>query len=441
MGYRAMNGFLAALPRSPRRLLGAAVLLSLLGAAVVLVRPHLSAWYHLRAARSALKQYHNWEAIRHLRICLNTWPEDADALFLAARIARRAGNYIEAEIALNKYQARRGCDDAAALEVILLRAESGDVDRATGPCKEWIEQNHPDGPFIFEAVARGYLHAYRLPEARRTIQRWRQAQPDNPQTFFVEGEVHDCEVAASEAISCYKQVLQTDPRHDEARLKLTAALLEHRDFADAEPHLEYLRQHQPDNLQVLARLAACRAFLGQQDEAIRLLDGILARQPHFAPALAERGKIALACEEYAAAENWLREAVARDPIDQPTRYSLVQCLRRSGQEAEVQKQEEQLHRLEDDLRRIGEIAKRGMSRNPHNAALHSELGVIFLRNGLLEQGSRWLNRALQLDARYRPAHQALADYYQRIGDAQQAEQHRRLAEADLTPQAMSRPVR
>jgi tetratricopeptide (TPR) repeat protein len=437
MGHGAMNGFLAALPRSPRRHLAAAVLLSLLGAAVVWVRPYLSAWYHLHAARSALKQYHNWEAIRHLRSCLQTWPADADALYLAARIARRAGNYVEAEIALNKYQSQRGCDDAAALELILLRAERGDVDRAAGLCKEWIELNHPDAPFIFEAMARGYLHAYRLPEARRLIQRWRQAQPDNPQTFFVEGEIHDCEVAASDAIMCYKQVLQIDSRHDEARLKLTAALLEHRNFADAEPHLEYLRQHQPDNLQVLARLAACRAFLGQQDEAIRLLDGVLARQPHFAPALAERGKIALAQEEYAAAENWLREAVARDPINQPARYSLVQCLRRSGQEAEAQKQEEQLHRLEDDLRRIGEIAKQGMTRTPHNAALHSELGVIFLRNGLLEQGLRWLNRALQLDERYKPAHQALADYYQRIGDSQQAEQHLRLAAVASAPQAKS----
>jgi predicted Zn-dependent protease len=283
------------------------------------------------------------------------------------------------------------------------------------------------------------MHSYRLPEAHRLLQHWRQAQPDNPQTFFVQGEIYDCEVLASEAITCYQQVLQIDPQHEEARLKLTAALLEQRAFADAVPHLEHLRQHQPDNLQVSVRLASCRAFLGQQDEAVRLLEDVLSRQPDFAPALAERGKIALAGEEYAAAENWLRQAVVRNSSDRSARYSLVQCLRRLGREEEAQRQEQQLHRLEADLKRVGTIATRDMYRTPHNAALHCELGVLFLRNGLVEQGLHWLKSAVQQDARYTPAHQALADYYQRVGNSAQAEQHRSFVASASMPQAKSRP--
>lgn len=412
---------------SRRRLLAAVVTLGLLGVGIAWARPHLAAWHHFRAARLALNHNHNPEAIRHLQICLKTWPDDVDVLFLAARIARRAGNYIDSEIALNKYEAQRGSDDAAGLERILLRADRGDVDRAAGWCKHWIEQGHPDAPFIFEAMARGYLHAYRLPEAHRLLQRWRQAQPDNAQTYFVEGELYDCEVTASEAVKCYEQTLQIDSEHDEARLKLTAALLEEKAFAEAVPHLELLQKRQPDNLQVPVRLAACRAYLGQTDEAVRLLEDVLGRQPDFAPALAERGKIALAREDHIAAENWLRQAIARNPVDQPTRYSLVQCLRRLGKEAEAQEQEQQLHRLELDLKRLGKIATQEMSRTPHNAALHAELGVLFLRNGLVEQGLYWLNSAVQLDPQCTPAQQALADYYQQIGYSEQAEQHRRLA--------------
>jgi tetratricopeptide (TPR) repeat protein len=425
---------------SRRRLLAATALLGLLGASV-LVRPHLAAWYHLRAARSALKQFHDRQAIEHLQMALKTWPADADALFLAARISRRIGNYAEAEIALNKYEAQRGCDDAAALERILLRAENGDGDRSAGLCKHWVEQGHPDTPFIFEAVIHGYLHTYRLPEARRLVQRWREAQPENPQTFFVEGEIHDCEVSASEAATCYQQALHIDPQHDEARLKLTAALLEQRAFAEAAPHLEYLRRRQPDNLQVAVRLAACRSFLGKPEEAVRLLEEVLSRQPDFAPALAERGKIALDHEEYAAAENWLHQAVARNPHDQLARYSLAQCLRRLGKEAKAQEQEQQLHRLEADLKRLGQIATRDMSQMPHSAALHCELGVLFLRNGLVERGLQWLNSAVQLDARYTPAHQALADYYQQVGYSELAEQHHRLAAAAPTPRVKSGPDR
>ncbi len=421
-----MKDFLTALLRRPRRLLGVAGLLGLLGAALVLSRPHLAAWYHRRAARLALNQYHSREAIEHLQLCLKTWPADADALLLAARIARRIGNYLEAEIALKKYEAQRGSDDAAARERILLRAQRGDVEQTAGWCKHWIEQSHPDVPFLFEAMIRGYLHAYRLTDARRVLQRWRQVQPENPQTFFVEGEIHDCELLASEAVKCYERALQIDPQHEEARLKLTGALLEQRAFAEALPHLENLRQHQPDNLLVQVRLAACQASLGEAEEAVYLLEDVLARKPDFPPALAERGKMALEREEYNAAADCLQKAIAHQPSDQSARYSLVRCLRRLGKEAEAQEQERQLRRLESDLKRLGKIVRRDMSQTPHNAALHCELGVLLLRNGFIAEGLQWLNSAVQLDARYMPAHQALADYYQRAGYSELAEQHRRL---------------
>ncbi len=432
-----MNKSWTVLLRSLRCLLATLLLLGLLGVAMGLVCPCLVASYHLRAARLALKQYHHREAIRHLQLCLKIWPSDAEALFLAARIARRIGNFVEAEIALNKYESQRGCDEAAERERILLRVERGDVDRCAGFCKYWIEQDYPDAPFIFEAMVHGYLHVYRLLEARRLLQRWRQAQPDNPQTFFVEGEIDDCEGMAAEATACYRQVLQIDPQHEEAHLKLTAALLEQRAFTEAVPHLEHLRQCQPDNLLVLVRLAACRAFLGKSEEAVRLLEDVLTRQPNFAPALAERGKIALDCAEYAAAEHWLREAVTRNPSDQLAGYNLVQCLRRLGKEVEAQEQEQRLYRLEADLKRLGEIVRRDMSQTPHNAALHCEVSVLFLRNGLIEPGLQWLNSAVQLDMRCTAAHQALAKYYQQIGYSELAEQHRRFAATTLISPAKS----
>jgi tetratricopeptide (TPR) repeat protein len=422
---------------TPRRVLTAVALLGILGVAGALSYPHVRAWRHLSAARSALKKYHNLEAIRHLQVCLKTWPTDAEVLFLAARTARRAGAYGEAEQALEKYEDQRGSDEAVAVERILLRAENGELDQVGGFCRHWIEHGHPDATFIFEASVRGYLQAYRLSDARLCLQRWREEEPDNPQPYYLEGQIHDCEGVSWAAVEAYQKVLQADPEHDEARLKLTAALLERRAFAEAVPHLEYLRQHQPDEPLVPVRLALCRNFLGEPDEAVRLLDELLARHPHFAPALVERGKLALARGEYDTAEVWLREAVALAPGEHETRYQLVQCLRRGGKEAEAQQQEQRLKRLEIDLRRISEIANLRMSETPSDPGLHGELGAIMLRNGFIEQGLHWLNSALKLDARCSQAHQALGEYYQQLGDAEKAENHRRLAAASGSAGAKS----
>jgi predicted Zn-dependent protease len=276
-------------------------------------------------------------------------------------------------------------------------------------------------------MAHAYLYAYRLPDVRLLLQRWRQDQPDNPQVYYVEGELHDCEGVSEAAVASYQRVLQLDPEHHEARLKLTAALMEQRAFTQMESHLEYLHRRQPDNLQVLVRLAACRAFLGRAEEAVRLLDDVLANNSDFVPALAERGKIALEQGEYPAAENWLRKAIEGKPSDRSSRFRLVQCLHLSGKVGEAQKQEQRLKQLEADLKRIDEIANRSMAETPNDPVLHCELGTMLLRCGFVEPGLHWLHTALRRDARCSLAHQALAQYYQRIGASEQAEQHRRLA--------------
>lgn len=416
-----------AVRNSPRRFLAAVALLGLLVGLTIVAIPQLQAWHHLLAARMAVKKNHNQEAIRHLQICLKTWPTDADVLFLIARTARRVGAYGEAEQALEKYQARRGFDEAATLERILLRAENGELDQVAGFCRDWIEHGHPDTTFIYEASVRGYLQAYRLSDARLCLQRWRQDEPDNPQTYYLEGQIHDCEGVSWAAMESYQNVLQADPEHDEARLKLTAALLERRAMPEAAMHLEYLRQHHPDDPLIAVRLAKCRDFLGEQDEAVRLLEEVLARQPHFASALLERGRIALSRGDYKAAEGWLREAVARSPAEHEAHYLLVQCLRRCDKEAEARQEEHKLKLLETDLRRLDEIANVRMSQTPDDPTLHGELGAILLRSGFIEQGLHWLHSALQRDARCTQAHKALAEYYQQMGDVERAEHHRLLA--------------
>jgi Tfp pilus assembly protein PilF len=54
--------------------------------------------------------------------------------------------------------------------------------------------------------------------------------------------------------------------------------------------------------------------------------------------------------------------------------------------------------------------------------------MIFLRNGEPQKGLRWLGMALQQDPWHRPAHQALAEYYQETGRLDLAARHRQLAQ-------------
>jgi len=68
------------------------------------------------------------------------------------------------------------------------------------------------------------------------------------------------------------------------------------------------------------------------------------------------------------------------------------------------------------------------SKKPHDAALRSQVGAIFLQFGKDKEGLAWLNSALQDDPNHRRTHQVLADYFEHIGQKEKAAHHRKQAQ-------------
>jgi tetratricopeptide (TPR) repeat protein len=410
---------LARLLRRRVRLLAAAALLALAAAGVAVAGYEAWAWYHLRAAREAVARFHNPQAVSHLKVCLRVWPDDPEVLLLAARAARRAHVYGDAALSLEKYQKVHGLDEAGSQELLLLSAER-DVDSVADVCRRSVEEKRPDAPLILEAAANGYIRRYRLPEARACLDRWLQLQPDNPQALYLQGQIHlDLENDINGAAESYRRVVQLDPEHEEARVGLAVALLELKDYRGAAEQLEYMRRAQPDNLRVRVGLADCRDGLGDQAEALRLVDGVLAEEPQYGPALALRGRFALDAGDHATAESWLRRAVAVNPNDHQARYNLVLCLLRNGEEEEAARQQRELKQQEDDGKRLHEIIVHDMAQRPNDPELHCTVGQLLLRAGRREEGLRWLRSALELDPQYAPAREAVAEYQRQTESAQE----------------------
>jgi tetratricopeptide (TPR) repeat protein len=414
-------------PRRRGRLLAALALLAVAGLGAYVAGTQLWALHHYRAARAELERYHNARGRDHLEACLRAWPRDPDALLLAARAARRLGDFEQADVFLARYRERRGPkDEAGSLEQVFLRAERGDVDEVGSFCVHLVETNRPAAPLALEAMAHGFLRKYRLREAALCLTQWLERRPDDVQAVLFRGLVSEQLQQRDEAIASYRRVVQLDPEHDEGRLRLCGLLLQVGRGGEAAAHLEYLLGRVPDNPVVPVYLARARAQAGRRDEARRLLDEVLARAPQYGPALAERGKLALAERDLESAEALLRQACERDPSDYQAQYQLYQCLAQRGKEA-VRAQGERLKQLEADMKRIEQIATHDMQRAPHDAALHCEAGVISLRMGSATEGVRWLKSALKEDPRYGPAHEALALFYESTGNRALAVRHRELA--------------
>jgi tetratricopeptide (TPR) repeat protein len=402
-------------------------LLVIIGLGLASAAVNLKAYYHFRNAERAVEHHRLKEAREQLDQCLKLWPESGRAHLLAGRLARRMGDFKHAKRHYDACYRAQGPSDDLALERILAQAQSGMMDKWATKLAPLIEEDESKAVLILEALSRGYMEAYRLPNAAYYLKLWLELEPDNPRALWWEGWVLELSGIRDLAAVDYKRSLESDPDNDEVRMGLANILMDTGWFAEAIAHFAELHERQPDNLDVMAHLAECLAELGEREMALQLLEDVLARQPHHPVALMVRGGLAYQEGDLANAELWLRKAISHKSIERQTRYLLYQCLRQAGKEKEAREQEEHLDRMVKDLYRIQVILTDKLAKEPRNPALLCEAGVIFLRAGDARQGVRWLESALAQDPDYQPAHAALAEHYEQAGQPQRAEAHRGVA--------------
>ena len=403
-----------------------AVILLGLGSAI------LQLWgrHHLRKAKEALDRHDAAEASGHLVHCLRLWPRDPATLLLAARAARKGDRPDEAERLLRAYY-RHGGDIAAegyAVEAALLRVRQGDVDGVLAQCQTRVEQHHPATPDILEALIQGYISQHRVPEAEVTVAIWLDRYPDDPQGIYLRGWVKEYRNVPERAAEDYRRSLELRPGRDDVQLRLASCLLGSSQPAETLPLLEGLCRARADHPPT--RLLRARALyaVGRLEDARSALEKLLADFPRYPPALTELGRLELQ-QGRPGAGRWLAEAVALAPGDSGAWYLLSQALGRQKKRREADEALARFKSLQKDQHRLREIATREMSRRPRDPGLHHEVGAILLRAGEAREGLRWLKKALEVDPEHRPTHEALAGYYQRIGQIGLASRHRQLAGA------------
>ncbi|MCI0701378.1 MAG: tetratricopeptide repeat protein [Planctomycetia bacterium] len=383
--------------------------------------------HHLRAARTELARGHNAAAARHLRQCQRVRPDDREVLLLSARVARRSGSWDEAELLLDRCSQLHGEDGELVLERVLLRMARGEIESVGLAVMARIREGGPNAALAREALVTGLIYRFHWGEAYRQLDDWLATEPDATVALLLRGKLEEQRLAFAPARDLYRRIVELDPEHDEARLRLTTLLLADRHGEEALEHLAKLRQRLPEHPEVAVQWARALALQGRAAESRAALAACLRDHPDYPPALAERGAQALLDGDEGEAEQYLARAVALDPGNVATRTQYALALARNGKRDEAAREQVQIDALKADLDRITVLITGPLQERPNDPKIHHEIAQIALRSGQVREAIRWFTSALQVDPAHVPTHLALAILYRELGNPVLSARHRALA--------------
>jgi len=392
------------------------------------------AHYHWDAAQAAVKDYHLDDARHHLRICLMFWPNDVDVQVLAARADRYDGNFDEAEKHLNKaLKLGKGSNQKIQVEFLLMRVQRGEEDEVQRELIHYVENGYPEAPVILETLAIAYMRNLRGGVAYTCLSRWIQLAPSDYRPYDMRGWVQDKLADWENAIEDYSKALELNPDLPNTRLRVAELRLEHNKVKEAEAHLELLAKQFPERADVKARLGQCRFIQDKREEARSLLEEAERDMPDDAPVLIDLAQLDMQEGHWDKAESRLRHALSLDSTNAEARYNLAACLEHSGRAAEAEAAREQWRKDTALLQRVSKTIQSEAERPTRDPDRLSEVGAAMLGAKNIQVGLWWLHRALKFDPNHQPTHQALADYYERIGDKDKAALHRRQLKSAKEP--------
>jgi tetratricopeptide (TPR) repeat protein len=317
--------------------------------------------------------------------------------------------------------------DTLAYLIAIYQARAGRTDQAEPVLERAFRQENEPRLEIAREMARIYLGSDRLPQAAEAAERSRMLAPEDPQPYLWSNEIA-LRGSAEPAILIqnYRAALERNSNLDQARVGLAEQLSKERRFDDAEQEYRIYLERNPKDAAALVSFGRDFFQRGDLDAANQYFEAALKVDPRQPDALKELGQIDLRLGRFQKACERLRLLTEIHPYDYEVRYSYAQALKLGGDQAQSRIETEHATRLRKEQDHILQLKTKLLSA-PNNSAIRFEVAKWMLENGLDQAGLRWTAEILRAEPRHAPSHRLLADYYQKHGNAGQANYHRLMA--------------
>jgi tetratricopeptide (TPR) repeat protein len=388
-------------------------------------------WSHWQA-HSAMTQRSFEKAVEHLLRAEKAAPNDADTQFRLARCHRMLGNFAEMMRCLK--QARSGGFDAERLrrEQLMAFAQTGDMRRVTPWLPELLSNPGEDGSEICEAVVSGYFVTWQISKAMSIIDAWKRDYPEDAQPHVSLARYYVQSGNLPGAVEAFETALELQPMRVKVRAELATILQQLHRYVESKSQYLQCLEIIPDDAEFLSGYASCLLETGDSDAARAYANRALAASPELIPALYLVGKLDLSMGDSEAALPRLEQAFKAMPYSPEIRYNYASALRNTGRMEEAQRHFDGLEKQQQEQSALRGLLSQ-LRLSPERTDIRYQIGAILLEYGNPIEGTAWLKSIFLSDPNHSEAHQALASYYERVGQSELAEGHRKYTLTVLDP--------
>ena len=160
-----------------------------------------------------------------------------------------------------------------------------------------------------------------------------QAMPNDPEPYYQLGLASLSTGDGTMAIQAFRKILQLNPKHNNAQLKLSELMLAsgRKDFVEqAGANLSAVIARTPDNPEALDAMAQAEIELGKTGDAARRLEATLEKFPARLSSAVALARLKLRDKNFSEAEGVLKNAVASAPQSSAAELALAQLYAVTG---------------------------------------------------------------------------------------------------------------
>lgn len=353
-------------------------------------------------------------AAGHYRDAFDRRPDSGDLAFKAARAARRAGDFAEADRLLKRAEELDWPGDVVKFERMLIAAPTGRLRSVEKLLRAYVEQEPTptDADVVLDVLIPAYLNYPDPGGAVQALAPWLERKPDEPRYRAWQG---DAAVLARDwptAKAAYLAALAAAPDDAATRFKLAEALRTSGDAAGAKEQFNTLLAKAPTHPEYRFGAARCDRVLGDLPAAAEKLDVMLKENATDARVLAERGAVFLAGKDDTAAREKLLRAAALDEVPEISLW-ISDVLSRTGPTAPVTTADIKLWRQRADQTLEGQKeldpAAAAVEAAPRDADARAKLGTAYAKIGDHTAAILWLRSALAENPLHPTAGQVLKE--------------------------------